>query len=91
MVSLANGESAANAQRDRRFRAFLSRSVVVGEIKCSVSEMIPASNIPAISGGAERPASAIRSVTSVEVLPTGTTVKWMGELDRKSTRLNSSH
>ena len=74
------GEFGENAQRDSRLRASWSLFVVVGEIRFNVSEIIPAINNPAICAGGARPASTVRSVTSVEVLPTGSTVKRMGLL-----------
>lgn len=44
----------------------------------SVSAKSPASSVPASAGGRESPASAVCSVTSVEVEPTVSTVKRIG-------------
>ena len=79
-VSFDNMELVVNAQRDNLLIALWSRSVVVGEIRLSVSETIPAISNPAIFAGGAKPASTIFSVTSVEVLPTGSTENLIGAL-----------
>ncbi len=77
-VSSFKGLVPEKAQRPILSAARRSRSVVVGELKYSVSENIPANNTPAISGGALNPASRIRSAMIVLVLPTTSVVKRIG-------------
>ena len=64
--------------RSRYSTTAWSRSVVVGELRITVSDMIAAISMIATGGEGSRPFWRKRSTTSVEVEPTGSNVARTG-------------
>ena len=77
-ISDPNARASSSRSSSRYSTTRWSRSVVVGELRMTVSERTAASSIVAVGRRGSRPAERKRSTTSVAVLPTGSNVAATG-------------